>query len=482
MAGPFTPGDQFTSPGTYSNQSQLDEYAANPRFQELQTTLRSYLFDEARSAGNTRQQTPDAQPEFSQRLEGHKLLLQHLTQGPDQIALRKKIKYLNVWITECAPWLDMFDQERHFGIHVPVLAQRSPAVCYALLALSARQMERHGGLKGASQDSLELYSHAIASLAPSINARDPEVLVTACILCVLEMMSVSPRDWRRHSEGCAALFENLGVNGLSGGLMQAVFWCYARMDLCAAIIADGAESTTLPIPKWAIVDVPLASFHGILDQQRLISQTFFEKGSLVADMHANYAVYLCAKVCDLLARRTRFVELHEDNGCTNDVFQQTWLALWDETQLWFEKRPPPMLPVKEVPNVQGKELFPRILFAHWAAISSNQLFHVANILMVELKPASVDVTRLVGSRPLLWHARRIVGISLTNPHKGCLNNAIQPLWVAGKLFTHREEHKVIVDLLNKIEASSGWGSRWRIKDLEAVWGYRVEQKARKEGG
>lgn len=169
-------------------------------------------------------------------------MAQHLYNSQDQVPLLKKIKYLNIWISECAPWLDMFDQERHFGIQVAIIARRSPAVLYALLALAARQTERHGGSAASSQDSLELYSRAISSLAPSINARDPPVLITACILCVLEMMSVSPRDWRRHSEGCAALLENSGVNGFSAGLLQAVFWCYARMDLCAAIIAEGGKA------------------------------------------------------------------------------------------------------------------------------------------------------------------------------------------------------------------------------------------------
>jgi hypothetical protein len=42
-----------------------------------------------------------------------------------------------------------------------------------------------------------------------------------CILAVMELMSVSPRDWRRHVEGCAALFDSFNVNGLSGGHLQA---------------------------------------------------------------------------------------------------------------------------------------------------------------------------------------------------------------------------------------------------------------------
>lgn len=95
--------------------------------------------------------------------------------------------------------------------------------------------------------------------------------------------------------------------------------------------------------------------------------------------------------------------------------------------------------------------------------------------MMEMMPSSqpnTGATATAESYKPLWHARRIVGISLTNPHRGCLNNAIQPLYAAGKLFTHRDEHKIIVDLLNHIEARSGWGSRWHIKDLEVFWGYR----------
>ena len=464
--------ESLVSPGELSNTSAsfVDELALDPRFQELQTTLRSYLFDEVRSAENTRQQTPDAPQDNSQDAQGHKLLVQHLVKSQDQIPLIRKVKYLTVWISECAPWLDMFDQERHFGIQVPLLAQRSPAVFFALLALAARQVERKRGSKSPTQDSLELYSQAISYLGPSINARDPEVLVTACILCVLEMMSVSPRDWRRHLEGCAALLEHLGVNGFSGGLLQAVFWCYARMDLCAAIIADGAESTTLPIQKWAIVHAMLMSPP---DQQVLVDQMFSDRGTQAADMYANYAVYLCARVCDLVAKRTRYIELGEDNGCSDEVLQEAWVGLRDTLQHWYERRPSRMLSVEEVDRSREAEYFPRILFAQWAAISGNQLYHTACILLTEIQPSHVTGETSAKFRSALWHARRIVGISLTNLHRGCLNNAIQPLYVAGKLFTHRAEHKIVVDLLHHIEACSGWGSKWRIKDLESFWGYRT---------
>lgn len=78
-------------------------------------------------------------------------------------------------------------------------------------------------------------------------------MVASCVvLCVLEMMSCklhtdtdllrptypvsitdlclgSPKMWRRHLDGSASLILSLGINGFSGGLEQALFWCFARM-------------------------------------------------------------------------------------------------------------------------------------------------------------------------------------------------------------------------------------------------------------
>lgn len=462
----------FLSPGGVSNESTFDEYAANPRFQQLQTELRSWLVVGANSRDQTRENsaTPhDDDPSPTRHQPGHQRLWQHAQASADQIPLARKLKYLQVWVKDCAPWLDMFDQGRNFGVQVPILAQRSAAVFQALLAISARTAERQGDMEG-SRDSLELYSQAIASLTSSLNTREPNVMVTACLLCVLEMMSVSPRDWRRHVEGCAALFAASGVSAFSGGLLQAVFWCYARMDLCGAIIADGAESTVLPIDKWVV----LRNSDDDRDtgDPTAIKNEFLKQGRQVPDMYANYAVYLCAKVCDLLSRRTRYVECGEDNGCADGPFRLEWHRLWEELQDWASNRPVELMPIKSIGGGSEDTLFPRILFAHWAAISGNQLYHTACVLMLEIG----DIDLLASPDPtfsLLWHARRVVGISLTNPHTGCINNAIQPLYVTGKLFTHREEQEIIVKLIDSIEVRTGWGSRWRIRDLEKIWGYRV---------
>ncbi|KFZ11549.1 hypothetical protein V502_07500, partial [Pseudogymnoascus sp. VKM F-4520 (FW-2644)] len=150
-------------------------------------------------------------------------------------------------------------------------------------------------------------------------------------------------------------------------------------------------------------------------------------------------------------RQTRHLELGElDEYDTRPSIEQ-WNQLWDELQYWNEQRPPAMLPIKTT-GTGGGQIFPEIFFAHWAAISSNQLYHTACIMMLEIKPAG-----------------RLPPPSM--PHCANLINAIQPLFIAGKLLSHRSEHLSVARLFKIIDKTTGWGAMWRLKDLERVWGY-----------
>ncbi|KAJ5114438.1 hypothetical protein NUU61_000197 [Penicillium alfredii] len=438
--------EAFLSPGTFSSS---DEYAANPRFLELQEELRCVLFTAVASLDPSTY----ASPAPLEPTEGPapRAARQSLDFTRVSIPKVRLIYYLKNWITECAPYLDKFDEARHFGVHIPILAQRSPALFYAILAFSARQTERKACLDKA-YDSLELYQESIRLLASCLQARDPNVLPAGL---------AAPR------RGCAALFDSFNVNGLSGGHLQAVFWCYARMELCGAIISNGAESTVLPLEKW-VPAMPQTA--GSKDtEEDLIRDLFCQKGWAAPDMHANWAVYLCAKTCDLACRRTRHVELGEVGDDTRPFLVQ-WTRLWDELQYWLEQRSPTMLPIKTT-GVGGGQIFPEILFAHWAAISGNQLYHAACMMMLDMKPASITLPSSKPHHSAIWHARRVCGISLTNPHSGNLINAIQPLYIAGKLLSHHSEHIQVAKLFKTIEKTTGWGALWRLKDLERAWGY-----------
>lgn len=51
----------------------------------------------------------------------------------------------------------------------------------------------------------------------------------AILFLITDLGPGSPKMWRRHLDGSASLILSLGINGFSGGLEQALFWCFARM-------------------------------------------------------------------------------------------------------------------------------------------------------------------------------------------------------------------------------------------------------------
>ncbi|PVH98826.1 hypothetical protein DM02DRAFT_615501 [Periconia macrospinosa] len=437
--------DPFLSPATSWG---IDEFAHDPSYLASQEQLRSLLFTTARSAAPTRAGTPveneahGADTSYS--------LKQVLANG-------KRVQYFKNYVSNIAPWLDMFDRNHAFGIQLTALAKDSPPLLYAILAIGARQLERKEKTQS-TFDSLELYQEAIRLLTPLLQTRNTQVIAACVILCCLEMFSASARDWRRHLEGCSAVFDAFGVNGFSGDILQAVFWCYARMDVCGALISDGTESTLLKPSKWLPENT-----------SEEVAESLF-RNSNSPDMYANYAVYLCAKTCELISERNKFVELGEENGCNTDAFNDRWCQLWNQLANWSLYRPQEMLPVTTIDSTP----FPQIFFAYWAAISSNQLYHTSCILLLSANPKQKALLGQSATTSVLWHAKRVCGISIANPHEGCLNNAIQPLWIAGRLLSHSSEQAVVVKTIRQIEAMTGWTAVWRVRDLEQVWGYKVK--------
>jgi hypothetical protein len=186
-------------------------------------------------------------------------------------------------------------------------------------------------------------------------------------------------------------------------------------------------------------------------------------------MYANHAVYLCARTCELISDRNKHVELGADNGCDAQQFQVRWNKLWEQLSEWASHRPKEMMPVDKASTTP----FPQILFTHWAAISSNQLYHTSSVLLLTANNRFTPSVAKSPTASVMWHVKRICAISITNPHEGCLNNSIQPLWIAGRLLSHSSEQALVVKTIRHIEALTGWTATWRIRDLERTWGYKV---------
>ncbi|KAJ5682125.1 uncharacterized protein N7477_002065 [Penicillium maclennaniae] len=335
-----TDGPAFASPlGTAS--WNHDGFSHDPGFLASQEELRCILFTIAQSAAPTRAVSPAAQ-EYTRE---HPPEAERVPLRP-ALSKTQRVEYLKNYVGQVAPWLDMFDSQCTFRVQIPALARTFPALLYAILAISARQMERKEG-KQDSFDSIELYQEAIRLLSPLLQSPDPKVVAVCVLLRCLEMMSARAQDWRRHLEGRTALFDAFGINGFSRGLLQAIFWCYVRMDK--------QVSTLLRPSKWLAPDC----------HEDDAAQRF--KAAQSPDMQANYAGYLCAKTCELVSDRTQFVALATPNECTGETFHHRWFRIWDDLQQWFHNRRMELLPV----HTTHTKPFPQFLFLHWAAISSN---------------------------------------------------------------------------------------------------------------
>lgn len=441
----------FTPEGT----SEDGVFLPGSAYHELHSTLRSHIIQEVQSSAPTRQVTPENSSR-SDTLHGDPELSISTTVdlGEPQQILDKEEEILlwRNWFDEIAPWLDKFDRDCHFQYVIPTMASHHDHLHSSVLALSARQVE----LKETTlpnDRSLALYQQAIHLLLPHLPTRSTAVIASCVILCVLEMLSCSPKAWRRHLDGCASLMEAVGINGFVGGVEEALFWCFARMDVCGGLISS--VKTLIPASHWA-------SKTGDLEADAAL---FRAKDGFHS--WANYAVYLVAQVLDLLAPVTV-----DTTNRAGPQFRARWLRLWKLVSSWHNLRPPALHAILVVPSsTSSGRPFPTILFSNPAGISGNQLHHTASILMLQNQPPGVRIS-LSSPKPrsILWHARQVCGISISNDHHGAWTNGVQPLWIAGKCMSHPEEHKAILNVLERIERESGWKTKWRAEDLKEYWG------------
>jgi hypothetical protein len=178
------------------------------------------------------------------------------------------------------------------------------------------------------------------------------------------------------------------------------------------------------------------------------------------DMYANFVVFLCAQALELFACDDSEAE-----------FTRRWNELFARIEDWYMQRPPEMWSILSQPAATDRDAsaspFPTLLFSNAPAISGNQLYHTAALLMLQKKPRRVVLPPK--TRPILWHARRICAISICNTHHGCWTNCVQPLWIAGQVMSHHAEHRAILDIYQRIEDETGWGANWRAEDLKSHW-------------
>lgn len=430
----------------------------NNTYQELHSQFHEYIVSTARNMALTRQESAEPSPQSSiTQVESHETSFTapdgRCTQLEDLgISQERHIELWQNYLDEIAPWMDLFDNENHWRTTIARMAQSVDCLHYSLLALSARQQERKNRTK-LPTESLNLYQKAIRLIMVHLPTLCTEVIAACVLLCVLEMMCSSPQSWGKHLDGCAVLFEAADVNGAVGGVRQALFWTFARMDVYKAFISD--TITTTPIFRWFIS----------ADSMSAAVRLF--KGRPGSDSYANYVVFLCAGVVNILSSKE--ISRHSDHH-GRQAFVSRWKAMYDLLEAWYNDRPEEMRPLLSAPpSKQGTDSpFSTIIYSTPPGTSGNQIYHASMILLLQEKPKEVAIAK--SHKSILWHARQICGIFLSNSDHGALINALQPVWIAGKIMSHHSEHRAILANLKYVEEQTGWATAWRVQDLGDFWG------------
>ncbi|KAF2091334.1 hypothetical protein K490DRAFT_31285 [Saccharata proteae CBS 121410] len=475
---PWMQGDIHGEPSPFSTDNILSPdslglYYPTSAYRDLQQNLHTHILETARNTGLTRQGTPDLSLGGSRRpslgehdpetISSATARLEFFAQTPTtakHLTAQREIELWQNYLTEISPWLDKFDNKRHFELTVPLMAKTSDHLRYSILTLSARQQERKDPNRPYTE-SLGLYQEAIKHLVPELETINSAVIASCVLLCVLEMIIVSPKDWGRHLDGCAIMLQAANINGSVGGVNQALFWCFARMDVWGAYLSD--QCTKIPLDRWLSSSLPMAA---AVDLFKSTSAQDF-------DSYANYAVFLCASVVNVINSRGDVFSFSNSSHARAE-FSARWRALFDLVEDWFASRPLEMLPLLSYPASSSdyKHPFPKILYGNPPAANGAQLYHFCAIRLLQEKPKDVRLPRGGGNstKSLIWHARQICGIAASNTHHGAWINGLQPVWVAGRLMSHPCEHKAILEILERIERESGWATGWRAAELREYWG------------
>ncbi|GKZ19374.1 hypothetical protein AbraIFM66951_010984 [Aspergillus brasiliensis] len=447
ITSPLFDHSVFSDPANLTN----DVFVPGSAYEALHTTLRNRQLWTARTEIPSRASTPasvigyDESTPNNTRIQRGRRAQSRPGRDFELTPERENVLWQN-YLNEICLWLDMFDNHRHFASTFPQMAKSSPHLRYSILALSARQMERQQNKKSQSE-SLLLYQEAIHQLLPELEQKTTPVIASCVILCVLEMLSCNPKEWRRHLDGCAYLIQAAEINGFSGKEEQALFWCFARMDVCGGLISE--EETIIPIHHWIPRDMTSTE----------ASQLFLASNMTTFDTYANYTVFLCAQTLGVLFGGSSqlpasCVSCHYlSSPGEGESYVQRWQRLFDDVEQWYENRPNQMKPIFVLTaggktmgsgGGNGERPFPTVLYGNGAATKAkDSILATATEIGAVARAANLRYFRI---------------------------EYTPPLWLAGKVMSHHSEHTAIIETLTRIERETGWATAWRVEDLKEFWG------------
>ncbi|KAL4959720.1 Zn(II)2Cys6 transcription factor domain-containing protein [Aspergillus stella-maris] len=396
-----------------------------------------------------------------------------------------KMRLLQHYRYNVAPWLDIHDLSHAFGIAALQTAVESSSgrLLPSLLALSEaclRTRREHGyahkndneyqtvRFEDKAPYSGHQHSESFSSgLESSIGQSLTEVLLLRCFEELKGLVSDVAGTWAGKSNAFHVyeMLRPLIDQVLGLGMESALYWMFLRMDIGQAL-ANNAP-IRIPLPSYPIPSIAL------------LCQT--ENTPQRVGHCAQVLLWLCTKALNEYHRDSKSGSHHLQEIGTN-----SWLDIFKELNQWHYLRPQEFQPMVEVSNDGSEDLslnagseFPLLLFTNGAGALCNQLYHTAMLFMLDCKPRTTPLLNLNHSHHSpsaalspLWHAQRICGIALNNDRRECWDPCLLASFlVAAKHMTHESQQVEIIRGFDRIEALTGWSVGEYLTQLREEWSF-----------
>ncbi|KAJ5989767.1 hypothetical protein N7499_010300 [Penicillium canescens] len=353
---------------------------------------------------------------------------------------------LQHFVDKIAPFFDCTDRQQHFAVHIPYRARRCETLFNAILAMSARHLNRTTSFDPFASD--HYYQACLEKLIPALDdhgvTMDDDLLAATVILRLLEEFDVplAGSDLRGHSFGTKAFIQGPASMTTTPSLRQAVYWSGLRQEIYNALSLQQAP------------DFDMSS----------LNSYFSPLGPDAGDCAwANQAIAHCADVlvfCFGQAHRSAIVHAE----------------LKAQNQQWNETRPDSFDPYFVGDEVEVGTTFPDIRFrCAWHAIG-NQYNDLARILLSVHDPSVPTVgplrRRLVQEaddeiRQRVW---TVCGAALSNASVapamvvGCM-----AIHLCGDRFTDPQQQDLLIHVLIRMDALHGWPTDALQRQLRETW-------------
>ncbi|KAL5332978.1 hypothetical protein BJX70DRAFT_87591 [Aspergillus crustosus] len=369
----------------------------------------------------------------------------------ESISDTRKIKLLQYYRYDIAPWLDVHDLSHSFGITALQTAvnSSSPQLLSALLALAETCLSQKAR-------SVQFEDARIYSDQPELQDFTEAVLLrvfTELRSLVSDVAAAWTRSETTHIE------TQLVHSALGPGMEAAVYWMFLRIDIGKALATDTHLRTPLP-------DLPLPS---------LALLTRAENTQARVNHYAQVLLWLCGKALNTYHHNDQD---HESPYQLPAPGPENWLQTFEELSEWHYLRPQEFQPMVEVElnnaDLNPASEFPLILFTNGAATLCNQLYHTAMLLMLECKPRTALLNRHQNPAMLspLWHAQRVCGIALNNDRRECWDPCLLASFLlAARYMTHEAQQVEIGKGFERTHGLTGWSVGEYLVQLREEWSF-----------